>query len=239
VGRRVQPAPRFPSLEARACEGAGAVGRGRLSLAGACGIAEGASPDPRADPAMPGLGMPGLGQAQGWQGGQHINDDCFIQYGCGAGHGYGVLGMDVGAGIGRHTFEHGSTSRAMFGVGEGSICFPDEGANYEWAPFDDMNDTNYSGFPVQGTSPVARRRRTERVPRQVTQLSGGSESEISEYEVDEEEASNTEVEELIGVKHAFRDETWSQTFFTYDPKPKEFIGRRGTSQFFSHFPTIL
>ena len=41
------------------------------------------------------------------------------------------------------------------------------------------------------------------------------------------------------MKHVYRDETWSQSFFTYDPKPQEFIGRRDTMQFFYHIPTIL
>jgi hypothetical protein len=42
-----------------------------------------------------------------------------------------------------------------------------------------------------------------------------------------------------GLKHAYHDETWTQQNFMYVPKPKEFIGRRGTMQFFEHVPTIL
>ena len=42
-----------------------------------------------------------------------------------------------------------------------------------------------------------------------------------------------------GLKHAHRDETWIQQNVTYAPKPKEFIGRRGTMQFFEHVHTIL
>jgi hypothetical protein len=44
---------------------------------------------------------------------------------------------------------------------------------------------------------------------------------------------------IDGVKHVYRNETWSQNSFTYDPKPKDFIGRRGTTQFFHQLPIIL
>jgi hypothetical protein len=84
-----------------------------------------------------------------------------------------------------------------------------------------------------------RRRRMIRIPRQVAELSEGLESEISEYEMEEEDATN--VGDLVteGIKHAYRDETWSQSFFTYEPKPRGFVGRRGTVQFFHNLPTIL
>jgi hypothetical protein len=63
---------------------------------------------------------------------------------------------------------------------------------------------------------------------------GNFSDDSSEYFTDDEGGV-----ENNGVKHAYRDETWSQDFFTYDPKPKQFLGRRGTSKFFDHIPTIL
>jgi hypothetical protein len=42
-----------------------------------------------------------------------------------------------------------------------------------------------------------------------------------------------------GIRHAYRDETWSQKSFTYYPKPQEFLGRKGTMQFFYNLPSIL
>jgi hypothetical protein len=92
------------------------------------------------------------------------------------GHGFGRMGMYVGATGGRHTYEHGRTLGA-------SLCFPKEGANSNWAALNEINDTNYEGVHIQGISPVVRRKRRVRVQRQITQLSEGSESEISEYEV--------------------------------------------------------
>jgi hypothetical protein len=44
---------------------------------------------------------------------------------------------------------------------------------------------------------------------------------------------------MSAVKHVYRDETWSTKFFTYDPKPKEFLGRMGTTKFFVHMPSLL
>jgi hypothetical protein len=84
-----------------------------------------------------------------------------------------------------------------------------------------------------------RKRRMIRIPRQVAKLSEGSKSEISEYEMEEEDATNVGDSMTEGVKHAYRDETWSQSFFTYEPKPSDFVGRRSTTQFFHNLPTIL
>ena len=83
------------------------------------------------------------------------------------------------------------------------------------------------------TVPTIQPRRTK-MPPQVTQISGQSSGEFLEYETDDEGSGKSN-----GVKHTYRDETWTKDFFTYDPKPKEFLGRRGTSQFFELLPTIL
>jgi hypothetical protein len=84
-----------------------------------------------------------------------------------------------------------------------------------------------------------RRPRRARVPCEITQLSEGSFGDISEYETEEEADANTEDGDMSVVKHVYRDETWSTKFFTYDPKPKEFIGRRDTIKFFAHMPSLL
>jgi hypothetical protein len=91
----------------------------------------------------------------------------------------------------------------------------------------------------QASVSQGRQRRRIRVQSQVAQLSEGSESEISEYEIEDDENAILGDAMTNGVKHVYRDETWSQRFFTYDPKPRDFIGRRGTSQFFHNLPTIL
>jgi hypothetical protein len=64
-------------------------------------------------------------------------------------------------------------------------------------------------------------------------------SEISEYDSEDEDDKNMGDGVIDALKHKYRDETWSQRSFTYDPKLQDFIGRRGTMQFFHHMPTIL
>jgi hypothetical protein len=64
-------------------------------------------------------------------------------------------------------------------------------------------------------------------------------SDISEYETDEDEDGDSGLGDVSGVQHAYGDETWSTNFFTYDPKPKEFLGRMDTTKFFAHIPSIL
>jgi hypothetical protein len=95
-------------------------------------------------------------------------------------------------------------------------------------------------IPVNtGVTPAFRRRRRARVDSRIPELSGDSVSDISEYETDEDEDGNSGLGDVSGVQHAYGDETWSTKFFTYDPKPKEFLGRMGTTKFFAHIPSIL
>jgi hypothetical protein len=58
------------------------------------------------------------------------------------------------------------------------------------------------------------------------ELSGGSSSEASEDDIEDNDGSGTTNIDLNGVRHVYRDETWSKKFFTYDPKPMAFRGRR-------------
>jgi hypothetical protein len=41
------------------------------------------------------------------------------------------------------------------------------------------------------------------------------------------------------LRHEFQDDTWSQEFFTYDPRPTEFTSSWGLRTFFVKIPTIL
>jgi hypothetical protein len=77
------------------------------------------------------------------------------------------------------------------------------------------------------------------VQRQTLELSEGSESKISDYEIEEEEDATMGDPLTDGVKHVFCNETWSQQYFTYDPKPRDFIGRRGRTQLFHQVLTML
>jgi hypothetical protein len=91
--------------------------------------------------------------------------------------------------------------------------------------YDETNWDAVNGFQGQGSGEnipsrhVPRKSRRIRVQGQVTQLSRGSATEISEYETEEEDTGNTWDVGNEAVKHAYRDETWSQSFFTYNPKP--------------------
>lgn len=44
---------------------------------------------------------------------------------------------------------------------------------------------------------------------------------------------------MSGLRHEYEDSTWSQEFFTYDPKPREFTGFPSLRTFFVGIPTIL
>jgi hypothetical protein len=91
----------------------------------------------------------------------------------------------------------------------------------------------------QASVSQGRQRRRIRVQSQVAQLSEGSESEISEYEMEGEEEAIVEDSMIGGLRQKYCDGTWSQRFFTYDPKPRDILGRRGTTQFFRLIPTVL
>jgi hypothetical protein len=60
-----------------------------------------------------------------------------------------------------------------------------------------------------------------------------------DYSSEDEDDANMGDVGSDGFKHKYRDETWSQKCFTYDPKSQQFIGRREIMQFFHHIPTIL
>jgi hypothetical protein len=90
----------------------------------------------------------------------------------------------------------------------------------------------------EGTTGTGHRNKRSRVQRAVIQLSEESEDIISEFESDEDEA-NTGDPILNDVRRDYENASWSQEFFTYEPKPRKFIGARGPHTFFALFPTIL
>jgi hypothetical protein len=36
-----------------------------------------------------------------------------------------------------------------------------------------------------------------------------------------------------GIKHVYRDDTWKHEYFTYDPKPHNFVGESGLNVFWN------
>jgi hypothetical protein len=144
-----------------------------------------------------------------------------------------------GVGVGRSRGERG-----RYGAGDvrGGAGMP--GPNHQYGMASDMQwptqmtlgeDSGlHFGNTTQNNIPSLPplRRRKVRVQGQFIQLDAGAISDISEYEsIDEEDATIRNVGSEA-LKHAYRDGTWSQKCFTYDPKPQEFVGRRGMQQFF-------
>jgi hypothetical protein len=71
---------------------------------------------------------------------------------------------------------------------------------------------------MQNLSRPAQRRRWQRVAGQYVQLSLEAISDISEY--DSEDEYDTNLGDVVndGIRHEYRDATWFQKNFTYDPK---------------------
>ena len=69
------------------------------------------------------------------------------------------------------------------------------------------------------------------------QLSKDSD-DFLEYANDGKNA-NTRDPTMIALRHEFEDRTWSQDFFTYDPKPREFTSSHGPHAFLAGIPTLL
>jgi hypothetical protein len=79
--------------------------------------------------------------------------------------------------------------------------------------------------------------RGPRVQRKITQLSTWT-NDFFDYGTDEDNG-NAGVPVMSGLRHEYEDSIWSQEFFTYDPKPREFTGSLGLRTFFAGIPTIL
>jgi hypothetical protein len=144
---------------------------------------------------------------------------------------------------------------ARDGVGAGDGVGTGDGV-YDMQPLDDMRviyeldetDRHFArlrrqrahveGMGHRAYGMLGRERRII-VHNDVATLNGASNSNASDYESQEQEDANTVVEDFNGMRHLYRDETWLQKHFTYSPKPMDFIGRRGTTQYFHHVPSPL
>jgi hypothetical protein len=99
---------------------------------------------------------------------------------------------------------------------------------------------NFGSFQTESPpNLLVQRRRTSRIQGNFPELSTGSRSDLSDYDSKDPDDANTMNVGSDALKHAYRDEIWSQRSFTYDTKPWEFLGRRGTQKFFAHMPTLL
>jgi hypothetical protein len=158
-------------------------------------IAPGLSPSGAAGGPGWAYGDPGWDAGdRGWAGRDEVlGGDQFHQgEGCSTGvGGWGPNFYDAG-GCSRQYVEessHANDDRSCDGLQDG-IMHGDyfAGVNESWVP------------PM-------RKRRMIRIPRQVAELSEGSKSEISEYEMEEEDTTNVDDSVTEGIKHAYRDET--------------------------------
>ena len=86
---------------------------------------------------------------------------------------------------------------------------------------------------IEAHSSVIRKRKKHRNNIHFPKLNANSSGEFYKTEEDDDAHMGDMVSE--GLKHAYRDETWTQHSFTYASKPKAFVGRRGTMQFFELF----
>jgi hypothetical protein len=124
----------------------------------------------------------------------------------------------------------------------GDTCAGSEaGPGWGWLNMDAAHDglqEHYVIPPTTGLDAEPRKKRV-RLPTAVTQLSTGLGSSIAEYETDLEDDADNENVNCDGIKHMFRDETWSQNNFTYDPPRMAFSGRQGTTRTFHRMPTML
>jgi hypothetical protein len=154
----------------------------------------------------------------------------------GGGDGLGMAGD--GLGFDMHVEAGPNTQCVREGVHEPGMASDSSGyENLNWGGF---HGVNFGSFQTQSPPrPPAQRGRTSRVEGNFPELSAGSRSDLSDYDSEGADDTNTMNVGSEALKHAYRDETWSQRSFTYDPKPREFLGRRGTQKFFAHMPTLL
>jgi hypothetical protein len=102
------------------------------------------------------------------------------------------------------------------------------------------------GIPARATTTVPRRRRAT-IPSNMPMLDNASDGSIGQYSEEEEEGEmvSTGVVDKSSVNWIYRDETWSQDNFKYDPEPIEFTGfggpkkRLGGETGWALFPTFM
>jgi hypothetical protein len=115
------------------------------------------------------------------------------------------------------------------------------GLGWGWLNVDGEQHGYYENYgpPSNTRGEAMGKRRRVRLPTVVPQLSTSSGSSIPEYETDVEDDVDNENINCNCIKHMYRDDTWSQSNFTYDPPRMAFTSRQGTTRHFLRMPSIL
>jgi hypothetical protein len=161
------------------------------------------------------------------------------QMGEGNGHGPGIgVGEGATQGGGRSSGEGGGWAKCTTGtyIWDGMDGGEWWGACDEVQGIYDRARLGVHSSTAEGTG----RRRSSRTNyyRSVAEQSVGSSSNMSGSETEEGNEPNRGIDDVNAVKYIYADETWSQKFFTYDPKPRIFVGRRGPTEAFHQVPSI-
>jgi hypothetical protein len=100
--------------------------------------------------------------------------------------------------------------------------------------FDSYEDVN----PRDICSSLLRRSGRDTIYHQAAELSTKLMSYTLDYEIEKNGDTDTGDNDFNSVKYIYRDETWSKDIFIYDPKPKDFLYRRGIMQNFHQVPSM-
>jgi hypothetical protein len=97
----------------------------------------------------------------------------------------------------------------------------------------------FIGFFLE-TSRIGLRRMRDIMYFKIIQLSGGLNTEnVGSKTNEEDDDANTKNDEFNGAKHLCQAKYWSRDCFICDPKPMEFLGRKGSIGSYHHTPIIL
>jgi hypothetical protein len=151
---------------------------------------------------------------------------------------FGAQGNGLMPGMRSTVVEGDEVNLEYVGVGVTGMGMEGPSSGHDWQDFGPANNADHSPVNTAVTASLQRKVR-HKVDCPIPQLSGDSISDISDYETKKEEDANSGEGDLSGVKHVYRDETWSIKSFTYDPKPKDFKGRMGSTKFFVQIPSNL
>jgi hypothetical protein len=67
----------------------------------------------------------------------------------------------------------------------------------------------------------------------------GADNIYEQEGLSEEESDGGDFDNGGGIKYTYRDDTWKQDHFTYDPKPRHFIGVSGPTRWWNQMPTMM
>jgi hypothetical protein len=68
---------------------------------------------------------------------------------------------------------------------------------------------------------------------------GGAGNIYEEEGLSEEESDGGDFDNGGGIKYTYRDDTWKQDHFTYDPKPQDFIEVLEPIREWNQMPTMM